>query len=239
MSIHKTKLNKKVRLSLSRNRLYATNTSQISKDLLPENSDTELRSTLLQGLRLLEEELFEHFPENIFADFDLLIAHIITKAKQTYSPSKYLMERCEFISKLFALYGSNSIIRFQYVHDFIYGFDWARWVQKSPNLRGNVGPFDRVFLDHLFLRGNEICTLIKKNNAKYPKLASHKMRNPFPFSRSPQDEILLHGTLAKKNLIPVTSWSINGKFSHAWDFHKKRIDQANILNKNKVPELVK
>lgn len=227
-----SKLSKKVRLSLCKGRVYATHTTQLSKAILHRDSDINLKSAFAKGVFLLEQELFKHFPENIFADFDMLFAHIITKAKQTHSPSKYVLNNCEYISKLFAVYGSNSSIRFKYIHDFLYGFDWARWVQKSPNLRHNVGPFDPVFINHLFLRGNELRKLIKQNDKKYPKLPPYKTRNPFPFSRKPSDERLLHGILAEKNLIPVTAWATNGTFSHAWDYHNKRIEQANLINKS-------
>ena len=228
-----SKLSKKVRFSLCRGRIYATHSNQLSKVLLSGwPSDTNIRSVFGKGMSLLERELFKHFPENIFADFDMLFSHIIFNSKKYHSPGDYFLESCKFISKLFAIYGSHSSIRFQYIHDFLYGFDWARWVQKSPNSRQDVGPFDPVFLNHLFLRGNELHKLIKINDKKYPKLNPNNMRNPFPFSRKPRDERLLHDILAEKNLIPVNAWTINGDFSHDQDYHNKRIEQAILMTKN-------
>tara|TARA_B100000579_G_scaffold427652_1_gene436588 strand:- start:475 stop:1179 length:705 start_codon:yes stop_codon:yes gene_type:complete len=233
VSKESNKLSKKIRFSLCCGRTYATHSNQLSKVLLSGwASDTNLKCVFVKGMSLLEQELFKHFPDNIFADFDMLFAHIIAKSKQYHSPGNYFLENCKFISKLFAIYGSNSSVRFQYIHDFLYGFDWARWVQKSPHSRRAVGPFDPVFLNHLFLRGNELHKLIKENNKKYPILNPNKMRNPFPFSRKPRDERILHDILAEKKLIPVNAWTTNGDFSHDQDYHNKRIEQAILMTKN-------
>ena len=95
-----SKLSKKVRLSLCKGRIYATHTTQLSKALLHRDSDINLKSAFAKGMFLLEQELFKHFPENIFADFDMLLAHITTKAKQTHAPSKYFLNNFAFSPKL-------------------------------------------------------------------------------------------------------------------------------------------
>ena len=101
---------------------------------------------------------------------------------------------------------STSEIRFRYVHDFMYGFDWARWVKKQPDQRANSGPFCQNFLDDLLCRGEEILQSIKKDDVKYPQISQKRYRNPFCFSREPEDERRLLTYLAGCECIPVAAW---------------------------------
>jgi hypothetical protein len=120
-----------------------------------------------------------------------------------------LLARAEQICRLQKLYGQNSIICFRYVHDFVYGFDWAKWVLRDPETRNVHGPFSGAFLDYIENRAHELIDLIHNDDEKYPKLESGEPRNPFVFSREPDDERRLFMTLAERDLIPVRAWTFD------------------------------
>jgi hypothetical protein len=105
-----------------------------------------------------------------------------------------------------ALYGVHSAIRFRYVHDFIYGYDWARWVAREPQARAAIGPYDPIFVQRMRDRSAELLALIHANDDTYPPLAPNAARNPFGFSREPAAESALLFKLASADLIPVEAW---------------------------------
>ena len=153
------------------------------------------------------EAIFSNFPENIFWDFDFLVATMVKQALVAERGVDYFLhEFNERIVSLIALFGNQSNIRFRYLHDFTYGFDWAKWVRKESQSRRVVGPFDLKFLDYLLGRGYELLQLIDERDRKYHPLDDHSYRNPFGFSREPQDETYLLTCLAERNLIPVAAW---------------------------------
>ena len=142
------------------------------------------------------------FPENVFWDFDRLAASM---ASDPRGPAAF----AEDVVHLSALYGRHSTICFRYIHDFVYGFDWCRWVQKDPEGRAKIGPFHPVFLAYLRHRAAELLRLIAGDDEKYGRLRQ-PYRNPFGFSREPGDEERLHRALAERGLIPVRAWEQAG-----------------------------
>ncbi len=167
-------------------------------------------------LALIEATL-EHFPENIFWDFDGIFAALyMTKNLEK------LENLSTTLTELFAGYGANSVVRFAYTHDFIFGFDWARWVAKAPEERRNIGPFDPAFLAYLEQRMGELKSLIAGNDAKYGSLANGKIRNPYGFNRSPPEEAALLEKLAREKGIPVAAWELFPRISWQKDYEKKR-----------------
>lgn len=159
------------------------------------------RTELPPALALIGQAIRQSYPENLFADLDALTASLAAREGDA------LTQAAQRIADLHRLYGRATSIRFRYVHDFVYGFDWARWVAREPITRASVGPFDDRFLDYLELRGRELLALIAENDAKYPVLADRVARSPFPFSREPDAERVIHRSLARKGLIPVAAWS--------------------------------
>lgn len=107
------------------------------------------------------------------------------------------------------MFGCKGEIRFRYVHDFMYGFDWARWVKKDLKNRSNIKPFSIIFLDYLLTKGEEILRLISINDKRYHHISSRSFRNAFCFPRAPKDEYRLLTYLADYGLIPVNAWSWN------------------------------
>lgn len=168
-------------------------------------SDPQLHDAWLQAMKRIQDACFEHFPETIFWDFEFLGASLLVE----FPDAEELLARSEQIAGLQMSYGIHSKIRFRYVHDFIYGFDWAKWIGRDPDARREHGPFSGAFLDHVERRGSELILLIEEDDETYPKLPSGEPRNPFVFSRDPEQERDLFRTLAKRELIPVEAWRTN------------------------------
>lgn len=176
-----------------------------------------------------------NFPSNIFWDFDYTAASLLRHAERAAAPRENLIEACEIIVALQDLFGGGTEIRFRYGHDFIYGFDWAKWVRKAPEQRAHVEPFDLVFLKYMYGRGEELLALIDEDDAKYPRLVDEHPRNPFTFSREPEAEAALHQRLAAEHKIPVRSWLIDAE--PVWDqpFQRLRMECADSLGLSLAP----
>jgi len=167
----------------------------------PELLHEQQASAWAMALSHLARAIVRNFPENIFADLDrvavalrdVVIAEGHVALEQTIDP----------LVEIHRLYGKTSRIRFQYVHDFLYGFDWARWVASCPAERATIGPFDRRFLQRSVERAEELEVLIENNDPTYPALAEGAFRNPYAFARDPKAEALLFRDLAKHDLLPV------------------------------------
>jgi hypothetical protein len=161
---------------------------------------------LARGLAEVTMAQVASFPENLCCDFEFMAADLLRRARMAKDPARLLRERLGQIARLQRLYGHDTAIRFRYVHDFVYGFDWAKWVGRDPDLRAGVGPYDGAFLDHLERRAQELLGLIAVDDPVYPGLPDEQARNPFPFSREPTSELRLHRALAERGLLPVAAW---------------------------------
>lgn len=161
---------------------------------------------LMRSLHRVAAAQLDSFPETIFWDFDALAAHLAELETKSVDPRLDLARVSSTIAALQHLFGHRTPIHFRYVHDFMFGYDWAKWVAREPDARANVGPFDERFLRYMWRRGHELLLLIANDDEKYPKLSSGRPRNPFGFSREPSDERKLLETLAKADEIPVRAW---------------------------------
>ena len=226
--------------SLAPHRNHATPLDQLCSQLIDDTIDSSLARVFAQGIAQTAQALAAHFPENIFADIDFLAAALLAQT-QAHSQSadselnrhqvpRDLAELFDRITALIQLYGCHSAIGFRYVHDFLYGFDWARWVRKDPDRRSSIGPFDLDFLHYLHLRGTEILALIARGDRKYPPLSPGEWRNPFAFSRTPADEALLFQKLAAEDLLPLAAWDPLAQPSFDKDFYQLRQQHATQLN---------
>lgn len=172
---------------------------------VPKDSP-ELLTTLATGLAEVALAQVASFPENLCCDFEFMAADLLRRARAAPDPVGLLRARLGQIARLQRLYGRDTAIRFRYVHDFVYGYDWAKWVGRDPDLRAGVGPYDAAFLDHLERRAHELLGLIAVDDPVYPGLPDDQARNPFPFSREPASELRLHRALAERGLIPIAAW---------------------------------
>jgi hypothetical protein len=199
-------------LSLAPHRVHRTPFGALGRALLTDRVPVSVGEAFAGGLTRFVDATRESFPHNVFSDFDRLAREVL-RAAEVCDPSRGVHCVSRAWGRLAAmqkLFGGNSAIRFRYVHDFAYGFDWAKWVQRDPASRAHIGPFDPVFLDAMLTRGYELLSLIARDDATYGQLPDARPRNPFGFSREPFDEIRLHEALACAGWIPVRAWETEG-----------------------------
>jgi hypothetical protein len=202
------------------------------------SSPAELVARLAKGDRLphlavaasaVADAQLRSFPENLFWDFDFFLASIHRDASLAADYALYLEEVTRITVDLMTLYGQQSAIRFRYVHDFMYGFDWARWVRREPDTRAEFQPFGLDFLRRTETRGRDILTLIEGDDDWYPRLADGVSRNPFRFSREPDEELRLYRLLAERGHVPVQAWLLDAQPDAGRDFDLLREDAAATL----------
>lgn len=179
------------------------------------------------ALRRIAESMLEAFPDNIFWDLDALAAQLAAGARE-HGPA-WVTAESALVASLQHLFGGGTVIRFRYVHDFLYGFDWAKWVRRDPEARARVGPFDPRFVRVMWQRGHELLALIARDDAKYPRLRGEAARNPFGFRREPDDERRLFRDLAAHDLLPVRAWQRAPRTSFAEPFRERREERARAL----------
>ncbi|MEC4817561.1 MAG: hypothetical protein SAK29_30470 [Scytonema sp. PMC 1069.18] len=211
-------------LSLNPHKTTSASFVELGNLIFRKTSNLQVIQTLRETLEHILYALLDNFPDNIFWDFDFMVRSMLTQALVTEeSPGCFLETFGDKVVSLMHMFGKESEIRFRYVHDFIYGFDWAKWVQKDTQNRAIVEPFSMTFLDCLLARGKEILQLIRVGDTKYHRLTEQQnYRNPFCFSREPDDEFRLLTSLAKKQLIPVATWNWNACPIWNQPFHQMR-----------------
>ncbi|AUT00537.1 hypothetical protein CLI64_09125 [Nostoc sp. CENA543] len=200
--------------------------------LIRENTtDNRLIHTIQKTLEIIVKSQLNNFPENVFWDFDFMVSSMLFQALTAKDNAiVFLGKFAHKMVSLTDLFGMNSEIRFRYVHDFIYGFEWAKWVQKDPKNRANIEPFSLTFLDYLLAKHQELIQRIRRGKSQSYKLCDNGFRNPFTFSREPDDEYRLLTHLAKAQLIPVAAWDWNAVPMWNKPFQEKREQLALELN---------
>jgi hypothetical protein len=160
------------------------------------------------GLVAIALAMRDAFPHNVFGDLDHLAASLWHDALVApEGPVSFLRRECGRVVALQHLFGRQTPIRFRYAHDFLYGFDWAKWVAADPGARAHVRPFSPLFLETMRARGHELLVVIAAGrDRRYPPLPDGRPRNAFGFSREPGDELALHRRLARAGLLPVEAW---------------------------------
>ena len=161
----------------------------------------------------LARAIAREFPGNLFADLD----HVASELRRVVAERGHVaLERTiDPLVRIHRSYGKSSRIRFRYVHDFLYGFDWARWVARDPATRRGVSPYDLVFLAHIEQRALELDALVGAADPSYPPLAPGAFRNPFPFDREPPAEERLFLALAGEDLLPIRAYEANALVASA------------------------
>jgi hypothetical protein len=208
-------------LSLNPEKTSTTSFLQL-ENLVAINSDIKLIKALADTLKPILDALLQNFPENIFWDFDFLVNSMLRQALSAENDAVcFLKSFGEQVALLMKLFGKKTEIRFRYIHDFMYGFEWAKWVQKQPQTRAKIEPFSPIFLDYLLSKGKEILQRIGHDDV-YHQIQGNSYRNPFCFSREPEDECSLLTYLAAHQLIPVTAWNWNAQPIWNKPFHQQR-----------------
>ena len=210
-------------LTLDPSRPRASLPSELVRQAVRSGDPPSLAEALARGTAALVRAMLRAFPRNLLWDLDRLVARQAELQREGADAEALLLR----IAKLQHLFGERGPIRFRYVHDFVYGFDWARWVAKAPAERAAVGPYDPPFVERMHRRAGELVGAIATGtDATYPPLPDGRIRNPFGFSREPDDEIALHRALAAAGALPVEAWRIDAVARWDVDFEALRRDQA-------------
>ncbi|AFY47339.1 hypothetical protein Nos7524_1461 [Nostoc sp. PCC 7524] len=197
-------------LTLNPHKKIITSFVEIGELITEKVTDPQVIKALQNTLENIVISQIQNFPENIFWDFDFMVSSMLHQALAAEDGAVNFIETFgEKIVLLSELFGSKNEIRFRYVHDFMYGFDWARWVQREPATRADIEPFSLIFLDYLLTKSQELIQRIHLDNSQPYKLCDNGFRNPFTFSREPEDEYRLLTHLAPAELIPVAAWDWN------------------------------
>ena len=199
------RIDRGVRLTLNPNADRPTSLRALAETLAPG----PLRTPFAMALERVGRAQLDAFPGNLFWDMDALAASLVRQARRSPRPARRLAELAGHVARLQNLFGSETAIRFRYVHDFVYGYDWAKWVKRDRENRADVGPFDATFLAYSERRAGELMQLIAQDDDKYGRLPDGKARNPFGFSREPKDEIRLFRDLAERDLLPIRAWELD------------------------------
>jgi hypothetical protein len=195
------------RKSLCPSKACASRFSEIEKSLTDISLTEADLDLLCDSVERIIRTVVVHFPENIFWDFDFMIYRLAYNAKNNeYAFRDSLAVFTEKLVNIFSIFGANSPIKFRYIHDMIYGFDWLKWMLEKKEPKEDMDPYGMDFLNYIHARGLELIALIDKNDTDYPELDGN-YRNPFLFSRSTSEEILLHKNLSDSSLLPIEAWN--------------------------------
>ncbi|MEH1851894.1 MAG: hypothetical protein V7L11_09455 [Nostoc sp.] len=222
-------------LSLSPEKTLITSFAELGDLITEQSTDIQIIITIQQTLESIVRTQLQNFPENIFWDFDFLVSSMLRQALTADEGAiPFLKIFGEKMISLTEMFGNKTEMRFRYVHDFMYGFEWARWVQKEPQNRAHIEPFSLLFLDYLLVKGKELLQRINHGQVVSYKLCETGYRNPFTFSREPEDEYRLLSYLAEEQLIPVAVWNWNA--SPVWNKPFQEMRQQLALKLNIQPQ---
>ncbi|MCC5886083.1 MAG: ferrochelatase [Gammaproteobacteria bacterium] len=210
--------------SLAPGRARAQSLLSIARELVG-GREAGWQQAFVEATTTVLHSLLEHFPGNLYWDLDFLLAALLDESD---TPDDLLV-RAAAVARLQELFGCRSAIAFRYLHDFTYGFDWARWTARKPAERAGSGPFSTTFLAHVERRGREIAEAIEAGDARFPRLRPGEFRNPFPFSRTPEHEAHLLTDLAGRDLIPVYGWCTTARPRFDLPFAELREERARAL----------
>lgn len=203
-------------------------TARTLAELVPDGAlAPDVRMAVARGMARVAEAVHRNFPRNLFGDLDIVLARLERGGAQ--GGERWVEGTVATMVELHEIFGHQTSIQFRYVHDFLYGFDWARWVRRDPEARASVGPFDEPFLSYVRRRGRELMALIAEDDAKYHRIARGTDRNPFAFHRDPESEAALLCDLAAGGWVPVEAWRRDAEPRWDRDYVAARESRARAL----------
>lgn len=210
--------------TLDPGRTQASTLEAIGAALLDTTRSDAAARAFADGLARIAAAMREAFPGNLFWDLDYLGAALWRQGEA--APDR-LSAHAEAIASVQRTFGRHTPIGFAYVHDFTYGYDWAKWVSRDADTRAQVAPLSPQFVAVMRARGDELLAVIAEGaDAKYPPLSDTGPRNPFGFSRDPADELRLHRELAARDELPVAAWRVDAQPDPARPYAQLRLDTA-------------
>jgi len=212
--------------TLDPQRARASTLTEIAGRVLPSHRSASAVA-FAHGLAQVAVAMHEAFPGNLFWDLDYLAASLWREGQ---GDPERMRAHAEAHAALQHVFGRRTPIGFEYVHDFTYGYDWAKWVAREPEARAMVAPTSPAFVAVMQARGEELLAVIAAGaDAKYPRLTGSGPRNPFGFSRDKADEIVLLTHLASDGALPVQAWRVDPPLSPHRPFGQLRLDAAGQL----------
>ncbi len=217
--------------SLAPDRAVARGAAEICAALFDDDAPAELVVSFAEGTEAWRDAIAAAFPDNLLWDCDLALSTWWRRARADVAPAATARALLQAACALQQQFSRHGALGFRYAHDFLYGFDWAKWVarapeQRAPDRQAGAGPFDAGFLAALRERGDELCALLARGgDQQYPPLGG-AARNPFPFSREPDEELALHRALAAAGELPVIAWSCDGAAQWSRPFAALRRERA-------------
>jgi hypothetical protein len=167
---------------------------------------------LTQCLSKLVEATREHFPGNLFWDFDCMLGCLVRCAVLSDQPTaSYIQGYTEKMENLFRLYGRQSLICFQYTHDFLYGYDYEQWYGRAVLPEPECYEFSESYLEFLIQKGNAITRQIEREVPGYQQLKPGEFRNTFTYPRDAATEELVMRSVVAEGCLPIVAWSCDGQ----------------------------
>lgn len=221
--------------SLAPGRSRATSIVEILAPLFA-GARPELACAFAEGARAFVRAQIDAFPDNLLWDLDLPLCAWWRAASASEDPIGTADRLLTLATELQHLFGCGTVLHFRYTHDFVYGFDWAKWVGRDPETRAGTAPFDLSFLEAMRTRAQELVAIIDAGgDATYPSLGETSARNPFPFSREPDAELVIHRALAAAGQIPVAAWQREAEVAWAKPWARWREQAATRLGHRTEP----
>ncbi len=173
----------------------------------PGADAARMQACVREGLTQWVHAIHRAFPANIYADFDFPVASLVAAARNEDNAFAYVRARFADLCALQDAFGRHAPLKFRYVHDLLYGFDWARWVARAPHERASMEPFGPIFLAYMRARGEELVRVIASGESgKYPPLSGDRMRNPFGFRRHAKAEKAILQACRDRGGLPIAAW---------------------------------
>lgn len=221
--------------TLAPGRTRATSIVEILAPLVA-SARPELACAFAEGARAFVRAQIDAFPDNLLWDLDLPLCAWWRASSASADPIGTADRLLGLATEVQHLFGCRTVLHFRYTHDFVYGFDWAKWVARDPDARAGTGPFDEAFLEAMHTRAHELVAIVEDGgDATYPSLGQTSGRNPFPFSREPEAELAIHRALADAGQIPVPAWQREAEVTWAKPWARWREEAATRLGHGTGP----
>ncbi|GBF49660.1 hypothetical protein LPTSP4_11760 [Leptospira ryugenii] len=218
------------RKSLCPGREKASSFVSLAKSFEQFDFTIEEKETIQECFSQIIFTAMEHFPENIFWDFDFVFYQMLVDSNKSEQGVKgYWIEFSKRIGDIFCTFGIQSKIKFRYIHDWLYGYDWLKWTLEKKREAEDPSPLGIPFLSYIRDRGLGLLELIDRDDRNYPDLGG-VFRNPFFFSRSKEEEILLHTSLSSSAYIPIEAWKSKAFPRCDRNYSLLRLERAKELN---------
>jgi hypothetical protein len=198
-------------LSLSPHQEKPNSCESIITRLVHHLCTYEEAEALVECIATLVEATVQYFPGNLFWDFDCIAASMVTCAVlSAQDTAHYIREYGRKLDELFELYGKDSLISFQYTHDFLYGYDHERWHSRMVLDEPECYEFSGSYLDFLLRKGAAITRQIEREVPGFERVPPGEFRNTFGYARDAASEVRVLRAVVTEGQLPIRAWDFDG-----------------------------